>query len=130
MNDDSTHSVYTPRQAIHRYAFALRHLVLEECKYQQFEKTADVELGARLRRIARELTVEQRQHDFGVCLAGREVLQVNADDLWLYSRGDTPGYAAAQDAHGLSSERSPDLALEHNRKRVAEIVARLLQETL
>jgi hypothetical protein len=116
-------AMYAGRESIQPRAFAVRHLIIQEVKFRKAQPLADAERRA-LDRVARgaEVEYDAASRRYVVRCEGVVVRFLPFSVLALYTRGD--GEAIRQ--RRGDDPRHWDVALEENRREVAQLVGEMV----
>ena len=125
---DSSFTEYPQREAIRRFAFALRHMILEEIKVRRFSlrQKPDSELDRILWDVADGLFVEQGVGVYEIWLGRKLIVNIPVQAVKLYVRGDTEKFRDAQQQEVVCTAEDGDLILKHNTTFIFDLVDRLI----
>ena len=119
---------YPQRESIRRFAFALRHMILEEIKNRRFSLRQKPDRGwdRMLCDVADGLFVEQRAGVYEIWLDHELVENIPIQAAKLYVRGDTEKFRDVQQQEGVCTAEDGDLILKHNTTFIYDLVDRLI----
>jgi len=125
---DPSSTEYPQREAIRRFAFALRHMILEEIKNRRFSlrQKPDPGLDSILCDVADGLFVEQGAGVYEIWLGDKLAEKIAVQAVKLYVRGDTEKFCDLQQQEGVCTVENGDSVLEHNEVFVHDLVDRLI----
>ena len=125
---DPSSTEYPQREAIRRFAFALRHMILEEIKNRRFSlrQKPDPGLDSILCDVADGLFVEQGAGVYEIWLGHKLIENIPVQAVKLYVRGDTEKFRDVQQQEGVCTAEGADSILEHNTTFIHALVDRLI----